>query len=175
MKRVMLDIETLSTDKHAAVLSIGVAVFDPAQGITYTNGWALRMDKIDGHINPATVKWWLQQEEVAREYSFKGDALPLVAGNELMHVLVDADEVWANDPDFDCVILQHWWERTLKSIPWLVSFRKYRSMRTLSMIAKAKGIDVSSAYISTTAHNPIEDAVGQARAVNIILTALGIP
>lgn len=176
MKRVMLDIETLSTDKHAAVLSIGAAVFDPINGVTHTDGWAIRLDKLTGHINPATVGWWMKQEEVAQEFSFKGTFRPSDAAVQLRDILADADELWARDPDFDCVILQHWWERTLSisEIPWPVSFHKYRSCRTMAMIAKAKGIDTRDAWHGGTAHNPIEDAAGQARAVIMVLKALEI-
>lgn len=176
MKRVMLDIETLSTDKHAAVLSIGAAVFDPINGVTRTDGWAMRMGDLTGHINPATVQWWMKQEEVVREFSFKGEFRPSEVAIQLRDVLANTDELWASDPDFDCVILQHWWERTLvvSGIPWPVSFRKYRSCRTMSMIAKAKGIDTSGAWLHDTAHNPVEDAAGQARAVIAVLKALEI-
>lgn len=175
MKRVMLDIETLSTDKHAAVLSVGVAVFDTINGITHTDGWAIRMDKdLTGRIDPQTVSWWMKQEEVVRDFSWKGEHSPMSVLVALRVVLVDTHELWACDPDFDCAILQHWWERTAPAIPWPVSFRKYRSCRTMSMIAKAKGIDTKEAWGTSTAHNPIEDAAGQAREMIVILKALEI-
>src|SRR5579872_6912418 len=128
MKRVMVDIETLSTHKDAAVLSIGVAMFDDDQVID-TAGWSIDMKKITGHINPATVQWWMQQSENAKSYSFCGDLSPDSVATFLQSYLQTADEVWANDPDFDMIILQNWWERTA-SVPWPVSFRKYRSVRT---------------------------------------------
>lgn len=167
MKRVMVDIETLSTDKHAAVLSIGVAVFSDTE-VLVTDGWAMDMRDIDGHINPSTVAWWMKQDESAREFSFTGKHHPTSIASSLRSYLADANEVWANDPDFDLVILQNWWERMSAKLDlgrWPVSFGKYRSMRTMKSLATRYYIDTSHVWSGKTAHNPIDDATCQARAV----------
>ena len=171
MKRVMLDIETLSTSKHAAVLSLGVAVFDDSQ-VLDTNGWAIDIKSMEGHISTATIGWWMQQNDAAREFSFGGKHHAISVASELRPYIADADEVWANDPDFDLVILQHWWERMPRLNTWPVSFRKYRSVRTMIMLAQRYYIDTASAWTGATSHNPIDDAASQARAVIEVFKAL---
>lgn len=173
MKRAMVDIETLSTSKHAAVLSIGVAVFDDNQVID-TNGWAVNMADIHGEMSPTTLAWWVQQSEEARAFSFNGKCHPLSMASELRPYIDAADEVWANDADFDLVILQHWWERMPRLNAWPVSFRKYRSVRTMKMLAQRYNIDVSHVWSGLTAHNPIDDAASQARAVIEVFKALDL-
>lgn len=169
----MIDIETLSTSKHAAVLSIGVAVFDDTQVID-TNGWAVEMAALEGHghILPSTLSWWMQQSEAAREFSFQGKCHPISMATELRPYIADADEVWANDPDFDCVILQNWWERMPRLNAWPVSFRKYRSVRTMMMLAKRYYIGTDHIWTGATTHNPIDDAACQARACIEVFKAL---
>lgn len=171
MKRVMIDIETLSTNKHAAVLSIGVAVFNETQ-VVDTNGWAVEMGAIEGHIDPNTLAWWMKQSDAAREFSFNGTHHPIAMASELRPYIADADEVWANDPDFDLTILQHWWERMPRLNAWPVSFRKYRSVRTMLMLAKRYYIATEHVWTGKTAHNPIDDAACQARAVMEVFGAL---
>lgn len=171
MKRVMLDIETLSTNTHAAVLSIGVAVFDDTQ-VLDTNGWAMEMRAMEGHIDPSTLSWWMKQSDVAREFSFSGKYHPIAAASELRPYITDAEEVWANDPNFDLVILQHWWERMPRLNAWPVSFRKYRSVRTMMMLASRYYVGTDHVWTGATAHNPIEDAACQARAVIEVFKAL---
>jgi 3'-5' exoribonuclease Rv2179c-like domain len=177
MKQVMIDIETLSTNKHAAILSVGVAVFATegaaAGQIIDTNGWAVDMNAIGGgHIDPGTLAWWMKQDESARQFSFGGTHHPISIASELRPYIADADEVWANDPDFDLVILQHWWERMERLNAWPVSFRKYRSVRTMTAMAKRYYVETSHVWQGKTAHNPIEDACGQARAVMAVFEAL---
>lgn len=171
MKRVMIDIETLATSKQAAVLSIGVAVFDD-QSILDTAGWACDLEHLHGDINPQTVGWWMKQNESAREFSFTGKHHPLSVASELRPYISDAEEVWANDPDFDCVILQHWWERMPRLNAWPVSFRKYRSVRTMMMLANRYYVGTDHVWTGATVHNPIEDAACQARAVIEVFEAL---
>lgn len=169
MKRLMLDIETLSTRKNAAVLSIGGVEFDDTSVID-SFGWAMNMRQITGHIDPGTVQWWLKQNESARAFSFSGDFHPEHVAGQLYLRLAMADEIWANDPDFDLVILQDWMERLGKT--WPVSFRKYRSVRTIRMLAERYYIDLSTVWNGLTAHNPIDDAAAQARAVIEVFKAL---
>lgn len=172
MKRVMIDIETLSTRKDAAVLSIGLAVFDPLAGIIQTEGWAIAPGKVTGHVDPTTVAWWMQQSDTAREFSFRGGNSPGIILPELHVIIADAEEVWANDPDFDCVILQNWWERTTQSALWPVPRWKNRSCRTVKALAKGMGIDITDGMAAP--HNPIEDAVKQAREVIAFLNHLKV-
>lgn len=171
MKRAMIDIETLSTNKHAAVLSVGVVIFNDTS-ILDSAGWAIQMESMEGHIDTGTLSWWMKQSEEARAFSFSGKHHAVSVASELRPYITDADEVWANDPDFDLTILQHWWERMPRLNAWPVSFRKYRSVRTMMMLAKRYYVATDHVWTGVTAHNPIDDAACQARAVIEALGAL---
>lgn len=174
--KVMLDLETLSTAPNARVISLGIAKFDD-HVILETVGWALDLNKTHGHIDPATCKWWMDQSAPAKDFSFNGKCDPVVAANDLKKALVGCTELWANDPDFDVVIVKNWYEGLHPSMGrWPVSFRLNRSYRTIMALAKEAQIDYSSAYTNNfIAHNPIEDAATQARAVIIARKALLAP
>lgn len=172
MKSVMLDIETLSSRKDAMVISIGLAAFDDTK-VIQTAGWALDLGKLlPGHIDPKTVKWWAEQSAPAREYSFTGKVDPLQAAMDItaFFKLYGGDELWANDPTFDCVILRNWWDEMNLRGPRVGSFpshyREERSMRTIKAEAGRMGHDLSAAWQNGhVAHNPVDDAAVQARAV----------
>ncbi len=172
MTHAMIDLETLSTRYDAAVISIGVAIFDDEK-ILDSAGWALAPESIHGHIDPKTVQWWTQQAEAAREFSFTGKYGSHTAGFELKTLLAkyDVKEVWSKDPHFDHVILTSWWDRVktvenynLGDFPY--HYRAPRSYRTLEAETIRAGFTKDMwRQFNYVAHNPVDDAVTQARAV----------
>jgi hypothetical protein len=168
----MIDLETLSTRFDAAVISIGVAIFNDEK-ILESAGWALRPESIHGHIDPKTVQWWTQQAEAAREFSFTGKYMSSTAAFELKTLLgkFDVKEVWSKDPHFDHVILQSWWERVPQHEGFVLGdfpyhYRAPRSYRTLESEAIRAGFTSDMwEQFNYVAHNPVDDAVTQARAV----------
>jgi hypothetical protein len=172
MTHAMIDLETLSTRFDAAVISMGVAIFNDEK-ILDSAGWALAPESIHGHIDPKTVQWWTQQAESAREFSFTGKYKSMTVAFELKTMLAkyDVKEVWSKDPHFDHVILQAWWERVADAEKYNIGefpyhYRAPRSYRTLESEAIRMGFEESDwAQYHFVAHNPIDDAVTQARAV----------
>jgi hypothetical protein len=172
MNHAMVDLETLSTRFDAAVVSIGVAIFNDDQVID-TVGWALDPKSVHGHVDPGTVMWWMKQDEAAREFSFTGKYQSATVGFELKTLLAkhDVKEVWSKDPHFDHVILQAWWERVgqaehfnLGEFPY--HYRAPRSYRTLEAEAIRMGFETKDwEQYNFVAHNPVDDAASQARAV----------
>lgn len=168
----MIDLETLSTLPDAAVVSMGVAIFNDDK-ILDSAGWALDPKSVHGHIDPKTVMWWMQQCEAAREFSFTGKYQSATAGYELKTLLAkyDVQEVWSKDPHFDHVILARWWDRVAKEEKYNLGefpyhYRAPRSYRTLEAEAIRMGHDpMQWAQWNYVAHNPVDDAVTQARAV----------
>jgi hypothetical protein len=182
MNNLMIDIETMSTSADAAVISIGICAFNLDQGVVASDGWAITSKDWHGEIDPDTVKWWSQQNEAAREFSFHGERASLYTALAL-HSFIEQhaphpSEVWANDPDFDLIILKRWWARVeqhhnTKLPKWPISYKASRSCRTMFAEAKRLGIDYNHAYgHATVAHNPIDDACNQARAIIRIRTNL---
>lgn len=176
MKSLMVDIESLSTGTQAAVISIGICAFDQDRKVYASEGWAIRAADWHGHIDPKTVKWWSEQNEAARNYSFNGTETSLNAALDLKAFMEThgGDELWANDPDFDVTILKHWWERVEHHHKFLLGnfpggplrHRQPRSYRTLVAEAKRLGIPYEhTVSMTSVAHNPIDDACNQARVI----------
>jgi len=178
MKSIMIDLETLGTAPDAAVISLGVVAFDLDKGVIASAGWGIKASDWHGKIDPATVQWWMGQSEAAREFSFKGYNPDVFVAQSLASFVANygGDECWANDPDFDVVILRSWWERVAQKAAlgrFPISYKHSRSYRTINAEAKRLGIDAHHIYdVASVAHNPIDDAANQARVVNYIRTQL---
>ncbi|HXS14475.1 MAG TPA: 3'-5' exonuclease [Acidobacteriaceae bacterium] len=181
----MLDLETLSTRSDAKVLSLGVAIFNETS-VLATDGWAIKLDDdVGGHVDWKTVKWWMEQEPAAREFSWQGQITNAVAAMNFKSMLAmygietgkdSSNEVWSNDPHFDHTIAENWWHRinaaamvrgssSLHVGDFPVSYRQPRSYRTLVNEARALGYDPEYDRGVYVAHNPIDDAASQARVV----------
>jgi 3' exoribonuclease, RNase T-like len=173
IKRVMVDVETLSSRSDAAIISIGVARFDES-GVLDTAGWALKESEVRGHIDPQTIYWWMKKSQAAKGFSFGGEEMAVNAAVGFRSFIEQGcDELWANDPEFDCVIMRHWWDLTTQRQalgPFPVSFRASRSFRTLKALTHGR-VDITDCYTGI-AHNPIDDAAMQARAVIKMLKVL---
>jgi hypothetical protein len=165
-KSVMVDIETLSTQSDACVISVGFAEFD-GKNVIAIEGLALHTDYWTGHIDPRTVKWWSEQAAEARDYSFNGKATPAQVVDLMVRYMKDADEVWANSPQFDIVILENWWKRVMApGNKFPMSYKAPRDCRTVFNESRRLGIELGNAWVGTSvAHNPIDDAANQARAI----------
>lgn len=177
MKNVMIDIETLSTRSDAAVLSIGLAAFDD-QGVTDTCEILIDPKQVFGHIDVGTVSWWMKQSDAARQATFSGGT-PQFHAASLMgtffahHFDTAAGEVWANGPQFDLEILQHWIDGLIErsyvprgsKLPW--RYNQARDYRTFMAEWRRLGVPVNDVVgpRSGTAHSAVDDAAGQARDV----------
>jgi hypothetical protein len=173
MKSIMIDIETLGTNPDACVTAIGAVAFNESS-VLDSAGWTISQKDWHGDIDPATVAWWLGQSDAAREALIKPhvafsafDAALLLAKFAQLH---SAEETWANDPDFDIVILKKWWARTeritgLRLMAFPFHYRSMRSFRTITAEAKRLGAPYGTGFQLGTAHNAVDDASNQARTV----------
>jgi exodeoxyribonuclease VIII len=179
MVSCMLDLETLSLRPDAAVIAIGAAIFDE-QKVLHSEGWSLDLATVNGHVDMETLAWWLRQSDEAREAAFGGMLTPFNAAFGLKTFLAqhNPQEYWANDPEFDFVILKQWWarqnslaladSRQLHIGDYPLGGKTYlmsRSYRTIIAEAERLGYDTQFFRGMYVAHNPVDDAVSQARAV----------
>lgn len=185
--KLMIDLETLATTSDAEVIAIGAVIFDDEKVVDFLY-LPLNYDRLTGHISGSTLRWWFDQSKEAQESTFGGSRLdPWHAVEQFMtfisgHGIGEGAEVWANDPDFDLVVLKHWWIRNRQpSInpetgmhvpqvgrPWPFKYNAGRSYRTLRSTATILGWTDelnSSARGTWLAHNAVDDAAAQARAV----------
>ena len=109
MKRVMIDIETMSThNSNALILSVGALEFGLGSA-GYSLGekrlWVL--DPVEQlllgrHVDPKTQTFWKGQPPEAAEHFVYGAQEPLDQFQEsLAEFLKDTDELWANGVVFD--------------------------------------------------------------------------
>ncbi len=142
----MIDIETLSTKPDGAILSIGACAFDMTQvqdfdDITDKFYRTISIEsnmKYGRHIEAGTLEWWFKQDKAALSALFEPPP-----GN-LKHALRDlcawmsnlspqANRVWANDPDFDIVMLKAACDAVGQI--WPMRYHMNRSLRTIKDLA----------------------------------------
>lgn len=156
VERVMLDTETLGTEPGAIVLSVGAARFD-LDGVTDTLYRSIDMIDAQEHgltIDANTLDWWLYQDEEAKEVLYDGSEM-IPALEALASFVVNADEVWANSPSFDCRLLEAAYDAIGVGTPWeYYEERDYRTLKRLPITVdwEPEGVD----------HNALDDAVNQA-------------
>ena len=134
---VMLDLETLSTRPNAVILSIGAVKFDPfTQRIDVDEGLDLRIDvdeqtALGRDVQEETVKWWETQPPEVQEAAFNPDGRIGLQDfiRALNKFLVGADNIWAQGPAFDIVILEDLYRQLGIPTPW--QFWQIRDSRTL--------------------------------------------
>jgi exodeoxyribonuclease VIII len=196
---VMVDLETMGVRPGAPIISIGAVLFDPNTQDTVqalrSRGFFRRIDVEDAatHSNgvePATLKWWLTQEDAAIKALVGADAVGLrEALKEFRQYCVDrfargadlffadhprfpkACAIWAKGPDFDCKMLEAACARVDERMP--ISFQHYRDVRTAQNMAWPDPEDRPKFDVGT-AHNALDDAIEQAMTVQAAYKELGL-
>ena len=174
MSDIMLDLETLSTRPEATILTFGAIKFSPYNQEPLTDGIYHRINvdeqlALGSHIDESTVLWWGKQADDVREEAMSLEnriSLEEFTAN-LNRFLVGADNIWAQGPVFDIVILENLYRRLEKPVPW--QFWQIRDSRTL-LSSLGDPRDKNKAGL----HNALEDAVSQAQAVQQVFKQYGI-
>ncbi len=172
---VMLDLETLSTVPNSVILTFGAVKFSPWDGdVDQGQGLYYRLDvdeqlQLNRHVYQGTVDWWSTQPEEIREEALGEDGRISLEKfcNNLNRFLVGIDNIWAQGPAFDIVILEDLYRQLGRPIPW--NFWQIRDSRTLfSVHGDPRKKD------RLGAHNALIDCYYQARAVQHIYKSVGI-
>jgi hypothetical protein len=183
-RHVMLDLETFGTSSDAAVMAIGACRFDPREGWIdeEADAFEARVDlgntppaKV-GALDPATVEWWLQQDEAARLALLAEPRKSLqasVADFNLWIGSVKVTHLWSNGPTFDEVILRAAYRRVGRGFP--IHYRASRCCRTLHDLARRAGWKPTDAVdAGLVKHRAMHDAIRQARGACEMYAALGL-
>jgi hypothetical protein len=174
---IMIDIETMSTESDAAIISIcalefGVTLGDIGQSLT------TRLDPkfTPGRRSPDTLKWWMEQDPGVRRQEWSGTATAEEAADLLDFFVKSRPHhwVWASPSTFDLSILKTFYRSHLRR-EYPINWRRERDLSTLNYIAKELGIDLEPAknFRDRQAHDPWSDCVEQAREVQLIFKTLG--
>jgi exodeoxyribonuclease VIII len=162
--QVMVDLETMSTNSNAAIVSIGAVKFDPYGkiGELDENQFFCTIDLtscIDAgmHVSGQTIKWWLEQEKEAQKSLNNDPHWPIEKALGEFWVWFGGVSLptWGNGADFDCVVLHNAYERLHGSSP--CKYHDRRCFRTM----KALFPNVEYAR-PVLAHHALSDATAQA-------------
>lgn len=157
--RVMLDLETLGLEPGCAILSIGAVRFgtDGLGEEFYTVVDVESCQDAGLSIDADTLDWWLGQDEAAREV-LRGGVELRKALESFSRWFADAEELWANPPAFDCMILGAAYDAVEITRPW--EYYEQRDARTVRKLPCAVGVEMDGVE-----HNALDDATHQAREV----------
>lgn len=177
---VMIDIETLSTECNAIILTIAGIKFDiyerirKLKNIPVENKFYCRVniescEKLGLHKDKKTIDWWEDQSNEAKnEALYNSDRIDIeLALGKLSLFLRGCENIWANSPNFDCVILENAYKTCKMCVPW--KYWNLRDCRTVYKIA-----DVSLKDIGETSHNSLEDCYNQIICLKVALKKLKI-
>ncbi len=154
---IMVDIETLSTDSNALILSIGAVKFN--ETITdhfYTTISIESSLKVNRLIDASTIEWWMLQDDKARALFSDPNKLDLYyALLNLKTWLGSYPIIWGYGASFDNVILENAYKVLNIETPWF--YKNSLCYRTLSTIyPNIKFI------FEGVKHNALDDAKTQA-------------
>ncbi len=173
MQNVMIDLETLDTRPSTYVLSIGACVFgDDGVDTADTFYTSITGEQVGRTMSRSTVQWWLTHPTVsdeARTVFTDPSAVKLPDALRSFHTWLlrrAGTHVWANDPDFDCSILQHALNG-VRGIEWPFGYNAGRSFRTV--VEDAWGLDHKDHWPARSPelihHNALHDAIYEAQVV----------
>ena len=161
---VMIDIETFSQKKTAAVASIGAVKFDSNKIL---DTFSINVDpktckELGLHFQKETIEWWKNQNAAAFE-ALKHNRVSLL---EALNAFDEwygpkSVETYACGPDFDLVILESAHEAVGRATPW--KYYHARCFRTFKAMFK------SDTVRQGTYHDARDDAIYQAQYILDVL------
>ena len=156
--KLMIDLETLGTRPNSVILSIGAVAFDEDKihDEFYVNVDLETSLPLGFEIDPSTVYWWLKQDKTAGELLDKNKFSIRWSINQLSEFIDkhDPNEIWANSPSFDLVMLKNAYGKVGRHVDW--NFWVERDFRTFMAMARPDRI------YPKVAHNALEEAKAQA-------------
>lgn len=168
---IMLDLETLSTENNAAIISIGAVKFDP-RGVGLTDRFEVYVapefcPAPDFHISGSTVMWWMHEDRApGRKVLLEGQKTAMTLMDALFAFTRwfghDSIPVWGNGATFDNVIMRHAMLTTINACPW--AFYHDRCYRTLKALHPEVPFERIGVY-----HSAVDDAASQALHLQQIL------
>jgi hypothetical protein len=180
---VMIDLETVSTQSNATILTFAAMKFDPhgdarevsSDRIFNSNqSFYRRVDPescsdLGGHIDDSTVAWWSKQSEEVKEEAFHPDDR-----HSIKDVLVDfhrwyadSEAAWSNGSIFDINIIEYYNKELHRGNPW--KFWEIRDTRTVYGLTDAELPD-----LGVNAHHALMDCWKQVVGVQNVYRKLGI-
>lgn len=164
MKHVMIDLETLSTQPNAVVISIGAVIFSPETGevgpeIKF-NVMSESSQDAGLHIEAKTVQWWFSIPQAARDRLNDPTPQTLLSALESLNMWLLSKAgtdffIWGNGATFDNVILRNAYKAVNLHAPW--PYRRDACYRTMKAMFPHVKLEQKG-----TPHDALDDARHQA-------------
>jgi hypothetical protein len=166
MKDAIIDIETLSTNPNAIILTIGGIKFNRFEKLKNFDEYEtfyVRIDikscqNIGLKSDSETIKWWKEQnKDVKYEAINNPDRISIQeALNKLSEFIKDIKYLWSQG-SFDSVILENAYRSCQIQIPW-----KYWNIRDSRTLFDVCNIDLKMIeYKKESVHNALTDCYRQ--------------
>lgn len=176
MNNIMIDIETMSSNYDAAIVSIGAAQFDIQTGNIgekfYTNIDLQSCIDIGLSVSASTIMWWMSKEKEAQNSLINN---PIRISDALHEFIIWCNAVnaiestiWANSPSFDCVILKNAFNKCERNLPW--NYWNERDVRTLISFNP----DLKKSIINNLPHDALSDCLYQIKYCTAIYNSINI-
>jgi hypothetical protein len=168
---VMIDIETLSTEKNAAIVSIAAIKFNPWEPTEETTCEIfVDIEDCKSHgcdVSESTLEWWKKQPGAVYKHNFEsGPRCTLkVACEKLNEFVAGCSRYWAQGVNFDPVILESAFAKSEVQPAW--KFWQWRDVRTVQKMG-------SYAPSAKNDHNPLSDCRNQIAVVKRVFNELGV-
>ena len=184
---IMVDVECLSLQPNAVILSIGAIRFDSKNISDWTSidypscsfyaalPLELQIENFGGHISADVLQWWMRQSSDAQSVFEECATQNKYALTEQLQGFIDfvgtCQSMWASPAHFDYPKLIWLFEKC--GLPFPFEYWQIHCGATLRAIADPKK-DQIDVYIPPgfTAHNALEDAKKQALQVQQCLKLL---
>ena len=174
MIHAMIDLETLSTNPEAVILTVGGVKFNPYNTVEPSQGMYFRVDvdsqtAIDREVMQDTLDWWsTQPKEISEEALGDKDRISLEDMIKSINKWsVGVDVFWCQGPLFDYAILQNIYKQLGHPVPW--QYWQIRDSRTLFNLVPR---DKNEKRVGL--HNALSDCIFQAKKVQKIYRQLGL-
>ena len=170
----MIDLETLSTNPDAVILTVGGVKFNPYNSVEPSQGMYFRVDvdsqtAMDREVMQDTLEWWAKQpKEISEEALGDKDRISL---EDMVKTInkwsVGVDVFWCQGPLFDYAILQNFYKQLGHPVPW--QYWQIRDSRTLFSLLPRDPNEKREAL-----HNALADCYFQAKKVQKIYKQLNL-
>lgn len=182
----MVDVECLSLQEDAVLLSIGAVRFDPrGEDSWMTIEYPSRMfytalplevqfEGFGGHVDANTLQWWMQQSKEAQHVFEESAAMHKHSISEALNGLIDfmgqCDGLWASPAHFDYPKLLRLFRKCGLTIP--IDFWQVHCAMSLKNLVDPEGKTHVETPLGFVGHNALEDAKKQAIQVQQCLRLL---
>ena len=174
--RIMIDLESWSTEGNASIRSIGACNIDNVDSMDEQEFYLnveTDLSAQDGryHHSKSTREWWEKQPEDTQEMLAHDKVSPFEAMVRLSQWMLDIGfdpfnkdhEVWANGITFDITVLEHMFRTEEVAMPW--GYGQMRDYRTIRVFYEDKGVrydilldDEGHLIVNKIEHHALEDA-----------------